>query len=294
MRNKNKKWRSILVIGIITFFLIVVDDQNSFSKFFYGIQNRLTLGKSAPTPSSTRYKILYDFNTSLYSLQISQMKEFNIRPYEYTKEMARQYAKKFHMDASSLQEKEDYYFLENKEAELLIYKKTGLLQYKKKDIKNIDILQDTLLSKNEILKKAIWFIKDKDLPFTYAKALIQHDPDTRQYYIWFINTIEGFYNYSSMPKVITDEQGNIIQLNDYQVQYVSNGNSPIKTIEEAYKEMKDLYSYSEVEGLQVDIQNVELVYIESEAASKKVQPAYRFSGETNQETSFEQFIPAFY
>ncbi|NLL71207.1 MAG: hypothetical protein GX238_08765 [Epulopiscium sp.] len=288
MRKKNKKWLQFFVVGIMLLFLVLWNNQKAVLNFSKQIQNQLFPYKQKQELPMEGYKIDYDINTSLNAIRITQMKEYKVRGYAYTKEEAEQYAKVFQL-LIPIEETEDSYFFKDEKAQLMIHKKSGLLQYKRTSLSSPEKDFFPSLSENRIIKEAASFIQSKNLPLEYTKVVIQHHPVERQYSVYFINTLGSFHNYSYMKKVITDEKGNILQLDYYKIQYVSNGNFRIKTAEEAYKEMKTLYPYSIEEGLQVDIQQVELVYV----ALEGIQPAYRFSGETNYGTGFEQFIPAF-
>ncbi|NMA82935.1 MAG: hypothetical protein GX962_03615 [Epulopiscium sp.] len=281
MFQKNKKWIMISVLGLGT--LLFGWFLTSSVSITRQIQTRLLPNSQSPL-SQIKKKATYDLNTSLYVGNISQMKTYRPESKGYTKEQAIRYAEIFQIQALVQEREKDYYF-KDEGKELIIDKEIGRIQYRDKlsRIQN----KDHVYTETELLRQAVEWAKSKDLNIEYAKAVIHHEPIENQYQIYFINTIGNFYNYSYPQKIVINAYGEIGELEYYQIQYISNGNYRIKKPEIAYEELKTKYVYEE-EGFQIDIQQVELVY----NGQGKIEPAYRFFGETNQNTIFEKMIPA--
>ncbi len=195
-------------------------------------------------------------------------------------DMAKYYFNLF-MIKDNILETEDYYYSQNDEGIVFVYKYDNLIKFTSKNEnsnKSYNIITD-----EDALKKAVNFIEEKLLFLSYEETEVNFDGE--KFIVTFINRVGNIKNYSFNTVVILNKYGDIISMDYSNMTYENFDRCKIKSMQEAFYELPIDFP----EETNIILEKCNIVYIYDNSF---VQPAYLFEGRMADDISFQCFVKA--
>lgn len=232
--------------------------------------------------------VRYDLNVPLRNHMVTRMKTYEAIGIKHNIKDVELYIQKLGIK-NHIEETAEEFLLEDEDQQFIVSKNQGLIQYKNFTNENKEI--NRKISSEKAIEEVLHFIDELNLSCHHQKAIVEDISNKHIYQIRFVNTLEGISNYSYCTNADVSYEGEILRLECYKFIYKPRGIVSIRSMKDAYKEL--IRIPVDEKNIQVDIKKAELIYFSREGSDElMVEPAYRFSGETDKGGIFEYFISA--